>query len=258
MATYSDDFNRSDSTNLGSNWSEDVGDWAISSNRATVTSSIEYGKLRWVGGSLDSNNYYVECSCASGNGLLYWTGPAARCSDNSNNTFYAFMIGAGYVPEMMYLNNGSWQVLGTGSTTIVASTDYTVRIEVEGSTIRGFINGNLEVELTHTGLSSGSPGVASYGGNSGAFADNWIASDLSVPTLRQSQYRFFYDNDVEGLATVRGDLNSPISLSPEERTRLRVQVDTQDIVGTRSFALQYRINRANQWSNWTTISVGDT
>lgn len=39
MAKFSDDFNRTDSTNLGSNWSEDAGDAAIATNRLLLSTS---------------------------------------------------------------------------------------------------------------------------------------------------------------------------------------------------------------------------
>src|SRR5678815_3898885 len=35
---FTDDFNRADSTNLGSDWTETSGSWSISSNRLTLSS----------------------------------------------------------------------------------------------------------------------------------------------------------------------------------------------------------------------------
>lgn len=69
-------------------------------------------------------------------------------------------------------------MLDTGSA-ITASTNYDLRIEVDGTTIRGYVNGVLDLEATHSALSSGSPGVAGYGGNnSNTYCATWAAEDL--------------------------------------------------------------------------------
>src|SRR4051794_11529083 len=57
MATYSDDFNRADSTSIG-NWTENGGDWSIVSNQlkpdSSVTSYVVYAS------PLDTADHYAE------------------------------------------------------------------------------------------------------------------------------------------------------------------------------------------------------
>jgi len=179
MATRADSFDRANSTNLGSDWAEDSGDWKITSNNVLQdTSGGSYRKLRWVGAAMDSANYSVEAPCRSGTG--HTVGPAARMAASSTVSYYALVIFAGFGAYIVYINAGAETILDSSSVTINSSTTYTLRLEVEGTALRGYVNGSLELETTHSALTSGPPGLAAYGGgNASAYATGWTASDLS-------------------------------------------------------------------------------
>jgi hypothetical protein len=179
MATRTDTFDRANSTNLGSDWSEDSGDWAINNNNLVQgTTGNAYRKVRWVGAAMDSNNYSVEVIARSEGGSQ-GIGPAARCSANTNVTYYSYMIFGSDRAYLLLIQNGSETILATGST-VAANTNYTLRIEVEGNTIRGYLNGTLDVSATDNTLTSGPPGVAAYGGTTtnSTYITTWTASDL--------------------------------------------------------------------------------
>lgn len=128
---------------------------------------------------MDSNDYSVEAVCRSDSAAL-GIGPAARMAASSAVTYYAFLIFGGDNAYLVYINAGGETVLAAASgVTINANTNYTLRIEVEGNAIRGYVNGTQRASATHSALSSGPPGIGAYGGgNTGTWADDWTASDL--------------------------------------------------------------------------------
>ena len=180
MATRTDTFDRADSSSLGSDWTEDSGDWAIASNNIRCnTSSGAYRKLRWAGAAMDSNDYYVEMPARSGSDAI-GIGPAARLAASSTVSYYTYLIFGGDSSYLIYVNGGAETILDTGSA-ISSSTNYTLRIEVDGSTIRCYLNGTLDCEATHSVLTSGPPGIAAYGGgNTNTYVTTWTASDLAA------------------------------------------------------------------------------
>ncbi len=169
---------RADSHTLGSDWAEDSGNWTITSNTArNGTTGNVYRKLRWVGTALDSNNYSVSGTYRSGS-ASFGIGPAARCAASATVSYYSLIIFGGDAAYLVYINAGAETILDTGSA-ITANTDYALRIEVDGSTIRGYVNDVLDLEATNSALSSGSPGVCGYGGNnSSTYCATWQAADL--------------------------------------------------------------------------------
>jgi len=180
MATRTDSFDRANSTSLGSDWTEDYGDWAIVSNNVRCnTTAGAYRKLRWVGTALDSANYSVEVIARSG-GSAVGVGPAVRLAASSTVTYYAYMVFGGDTTWLVEITAGGENVLDLGSA-VSANTNYTLRLEVDGSTLRGYLNGVLDVEATDASLAAGGPGIAAYGGNdANTYVTTWTASDLSA------------------------------------------------------------------------------
>ena len=180
MATRTDTFDRANSSNLGADWAEDSGDWAIVSNNVRCnTTAGAYRKLRWVGAALDSANYSVEVVARSGN-ISNGIGPAVRLAASSAVTYYGYVIFGGDAAYLVEITAGGEAILDTGSA-ITASTNYTLRLEVDGSTIRGYLNGVLDVSATDTSLASGPPGIMAYGGSdANTYVTTWTASDLAA------------------------------------------------------------------------------
>lgn len=180
MATRTDTFDRANSSNLGADWAEDSGDWSITSNNvANGTSGNTYRKLRWVGAAMDSANYSVEVVARSGN-ISNGIGPAVRMAASSTVTYYGYIIFGGDAAYLVEITAGGEAILDTGSA-ITASTNYTLRLEVDGSTIRGYLNGVLDVSATDTSLASGPPGIMAYGdSDANTYVTTWTASDLAA------------------------------------------------------------------------------
>jgi hypothetical protein len=95
VTSFSDDFNRADSTDLGANWVEVSGDWSIVSNQLSPGAAGGTIILR-AAGAMASNDHYAQVTIAA-------TTAASQgvwCRGNSN-------ISQGY----LWRNNGtSWDL----------------------------------------------------------------------------------------------------------------------------------------------------
>src|SRR3990167_5591891 len=86
----SDNFNRADSSNIGSNWSEESGDWQIASNRLIQnTLSLVYNAL-WVGASVNNSDHFVSADVLNtfNPGNVVKVGVGARMTSGSTNSGY--------------------------------------------------------------------------------------------------------------------------------------------------------------------------
>lgn len=171
MATYSDDFNRPDSTSIG-NWSENGGDWSIVSNQLkadpSTTSYVIYAS------PLDTADHYAEIVISVV--AVTSMGVFARSNQFGSN-FYLWRNNG--VSWNLFTNvGGTFSQIGTYS---AAAVDGDVaRIQCVGSTIKGFVNGIERVSVTDTTLTTGNyAGVRADVSNILRF-DNFLAGDISV------------------------------------------------------------------------------
>lgn len=179
MATASDDFNRANGA-IGANWAEDNGDWNIVTNRAAQqTAGAAYYKTRYTATPPDTNNYYSECVARSDNSAIA-VGPAVRCATSATATFYGYPNFGGDRMYLVEITAGGETLLATGGTT-VSGTNYTQRLEANGSALTGTRNGGADVSATDSSLTTGGWGLMAYGGiSAGVDADSWNAADLAA------------------------------------------------------------------------------
>lgn len=132
-SAFSDDFNRSNSTDLGANWSEPRGDSSISSNQyrggsnynfaiysgTTATGSVQYGKI-----TISTDNYSVQvCRYADSSSPFY----ALEFEDGSETVYWTRYATAAGSPDViasttLSLAGGdivAMTVTGTGTSTVV-------------------------------------------------------------------------------------------------------------------------------------------
>lgn len=185
-ASYSDNFNRANSTTVGSPWVEDSGDWAIENNRIVQnTSSGVYRKLRY-STAMDSNNYYVQLVCRTNSNTI-GVGPMGRAATSGTVTYYAVMGFGGDTVYLTEITSGAETILASGGSPSAAAA-FTLRGDFDGSNLTGDLNGVEVVSATDATLSSGHVGIAVYGllddGTGGTrYGDDWIAEDLAgTPT----------------------------------------------------------------------------
>src|SRR3990167_6001864 len=179
MTSISDNFNRANSSALGTDWAEDSGDFSIVNNTLRqVTVGGSYRKCRWVGTAMASDNYDVEVDGRSaGNGF----GAFGRGVVGATVTYYS---GTGFPGDAFYLleiTGGAEGVLATGGTCNTGTT-YNVRLRNDGSSHTVFVNDVSTLgPITDTSLASGAVGCMSYDALNGDndWNDNFAAADLA-------------------------------------------------------------------------------
>lgn len=172
MTSFSDNFNRADSTDLGANWVEVSGDWSIASNQLSPGSAGGTIILRAAGAMATSDNYAqitITATAAVSQGI--W------CRGNSN-------ISQGY----LWRNNGTtwdlFQVVGGSFTNIgtyaaAAAPGDIAKVQAAGTTIKGLINGVERVSVTDTGVATGTS-VGVRGESSASLRyDDFSAADVA-------------------------------------------------------------------------------
>jgi len=172
--TLRDNFNRANGA-LGSNWSSSGGAaaYTIVSN-AAASSNVQEEEAVWWNATTFAANHFAEVTITtvSSNAFI---GPAVRVSSGGN--YYGF-YGDNASRYLISVVGGTWTQLATLGTGF-ANGDV-VRLEVEGTTLRAYINSVLWTSLTDSSLSSGSAGLTSWANNTDGRLDDFTAADLTV------------------------------------------------------------------------------
>lgn len=190
MATFTDDFERADSTDLGANWVEPTGagNWAIFSGAIGVQSGDGRNLVRCVQATATAD-MDVEAVVSAGTGGV--TAVAARVNDGaseSTSSYYRFGT-----------NGTAWRIDRIASnvlTNLVSSAEappaapYTLRLRVVGSTLTGYVNGVQKVTVTDSGITGNTKGgLAAFGSNGQRYSTFTVAdvgggpAMVIVPTL---------------------------------------------------------------------------
>ncbi len=170
--TLRDNFNRANGA-LGSNWSSSGGAaaYTIVSNTA-ASSNAEVEEAVWWNATTFAADHFAEVTITtvSANAFI---GPAVRISSGGN--YYGF-YGDNSARYLIRVVGGTWTSLATTGTGFANGN--VVRLEVEGTTLRAYINGVLWTSTTDSNLSSGSAGITSWANNADGRLDDFTAADL--------------------------------------------------------------------------------
>ncbi len=173
-----DNFNRSNSSTLGSNWSlgpesidhSNVGP-QILSNRAYNEGSSDCDA--YYSGETFTNDQFAQATIKSINsGTDDYPGVLVRASA----TDYVMLQGSKFAGQfsIYWYNGGAYTSLGTYSAT--PQVNDVLRIECVGTTFYGYINGTLRITGSNAGVpASGAPGILVSGSN----ADESSLDDFS-------------------------------------------------------------------------------
>lgn len=175
MASFSDDFNRADSTSLGAGWAEVSGDWSISSNQLSPGAAGGTIILR-AATTMASSDHYAQFTIAA-------TTSASQgvwCRGNTNITSGYLWRNDGTNWNLFSVIGGSFTSLG--SYTAAAAPGDVAKVQAVGTSIKGFINGVQRVAVTDTNVSTGtSVGVRSESVAALRF-DDFSAADVTSDT----------------------------------------------------------------------------
>jgi hypothetical protein len=168
----SDNFNRSNSTDLGSNWTEvPLGGFGVWNNALSTQSTGVYPSLAYWSANSFNANQYAQLTATAIQSNWNAVGPAVRVS--SGNCYAASWHDTN-VLELHKVVSGTDTVIGTSTTLAVGDV---IRIEVSGTSVTVKKNGTAVIgPITDSALSSGSAGL--YSNGAGAAGDDWYGGDL--------------------------------------------------------------------------------
>lgn len=183
--TITDDFNRSDSSSLGSSsegwsWTEVGGDFGIASNQLSVNATASDNVMRARAEfDLSSSDQYAQITMTvAGNSFSYFH-PAVRFA-SAAATLYHGGVRGNSSPQcsIRKVVTGTTTNLVTGST--FASAPVLCKLTANGSALELFLAGASLLSVTDTSIASGlRTGVAARGSLTTDRADDFSAGDLA-------------------------------------------------------------------------------
>lgn len=173
----SDDFEDGNS----SGWSTSGGSWSVTTDgsqayRQGGTSS----DARALAGTSSWTAYSVQARVkpTGWNGSNRFVAVLARVQ--SNTSYYYLALRSNNTVELKKLVGGSSTTLDSASLTVATNTWYTVRLDVSGTSLRGYVNGTLVTETTDSQYSAGRVGVATFYGSAN-FDDIVVSDSVTTP-----------------------------------------------------------------------------
>nr|MDT0663263.1 pectate lyase [Micromonospora sp. DSM 115978] len=174
---FSDDFE--DGNAAG--WTTSGGSWSVATDGSRVyrqggTSS----DARALTGTASWTDYSVQATVkpTAFSGSNRFVAVLARVQ--SNTSYYYLALRSNNTVELKRLTGGSSTTIDTASLSVSVGTTYTLRLDVVGSTLRGYVNGSLLTEGTDTRYGAGRIGVATF--YTAANFDNVLASTVGGST----------------------------------------------------------------------------
>lgn len=173
--SYSDDFDRADSTNLGPDWTEQQGDAEILSNelRNVTNNGSVLGTWNTAPTTADYEVIADVKVAASQSG----GGPIGRYSDNQN--YYHLRINStdNELQLFSFTTGAGATKIGSYSTTITPSVFFEVGLQISGTTIKGFLNGVERISVTNSDhTDAGEVGFRMFGTASSIVINDWSAT----------------------------------------------------------------------------------
>jgi hypothetical protein len=164
-----DDFNRADG-GLGANWTTGNGSNPAIASNVAGGAGVTYSMAFWNANAFNDDQYAQVQKAAAADYIAC----AVRANATSGGNCYANFINSSNFHKLV---NGTWSQFTalTG-----ASNGDTIRIEVEGTTLRHKVNGVTTQTTTDASLSAGAAGVAFYSNTSKV--DNWEGGNMADAT----------------------------------------------------------------------------
>lgn len=202
------------------NWTVNSGVFQIESNAVCHNSASASGLAHWDADVFDDDQY-AEAVVSGVDTGSWMTGVAVRVHASADTGYY-------------YQGSSSGSEIGKsvagGRTTLLsglaawANTDV-VRIEVEGTSIRAYIDGVQQgATQTDSAIASGSSGLCGFNDATLSLLTSWEGGNLggAAGTLDQEGFRWYADTGVEGSNTALAAQDTNISRAPDQITRLRI------------------------------------
>ncbi|GAA4149256.1 hypothetical protein GCM10022251_13860 [Phytohabitans flavus] len=170
-----------DFTGGASGWTRSGGSWSVVTDGSAVYRQSGTGSdARALAGSSSWTDYSVQALVkpTAFNGSARHAGVIARAQSTSAY-YYLALTNAGDV-RLGRRGSGGHTTLASAAATVSLNTWYRLRLEASGSTLRGFLNGQLVATATDSAYASGSIGLASY--YASASFDDVLVTDSAGPS----------------------------------------------------------------------------
>lgn len=177
LPTVSDNFNRADGS-LGANWTipDPSHSITIVGNAAQGSNAVPSCDAYWSGDAIRATQF-SQAEVPASLGGNEWVGVTARATGLAHNYVLIYFNNSGTYVMMLFSGTGSYTQIGTtytiGASPLAAGS--VIRIETEGTTIRGKLNGATVITGTDASNKSGAPGIAVFGSSK---LDNWQGGEL--------------------------------------------------------------------------------
>jgi len=194
----SDTFDRADSTNVGGDWNELSGSFEIVSNKLKlITHNAADDVCTWIRalGCTPAADYEVEAVVQFNGGGGGGTGVAGRVQD-INNYYMVEASATGNSFDMYKKVSGSYTYLGGYSVAIDEATDYTVKLTMVGSAIKGYFNGVERISVTDSSITAaGRPACRGFSNNNGQLYNNFAVYGTALPLVNKI---YSFQNAIKG------------------------------------------------------------
>ncbi|GAB3439308.1 hypothetical protein GCM10027436_21340 [Actinophytocola sediminis] len=144
-------------------WTTSGGSWSVATDGTpSARQSGNSGDARALAGSSSWTDYAVQArvKALSFNGSDRFVALLARAQ--SATSYYYLSVRSGNTVQLKKLVDGRGSTLASAALTVSTNSWYTLRIEVSGSTLRGYVDGNLVATATDSQFSSGQTGLATF------------------------------------------------------------------------------------------------
>ena len=175
---FADNFNDGEA----SGWSKSGGTWSVATDGSGVLrqSNTTSELARDFAGNSGWTNYSVQARVKplAFDGSNRYVALAARAS--SSTTFYRVALVNANRVELQAVRSGAVTVLGSVGRTVATGTWYTLRVDVAGNSVTGFVDGAQVGSGSSTVASTGRIGVQTFHA-SASFDDVTVNSDTITP-----------------------------------------------------------------------------
>jgi pectate lyase len=162
-------------------WTRSGGSWSVVTDGSAVFRQSGTGSdARALAGSTSWGNYAVEARVkpTAFNGSARHTGVIARAQSTSSY-YYLALTNTGQV-QLGRRGSGGHTALASASATVSLDTWYQLRLEASGTTLRGFLGGQLVATATDSAYATGRVGLATY--YASASFDDVVVTDSAGPS----------------------------------------------------------------------------
>jgi hypothetical protein len=174
-----DNFNRPDGA-VGSDWTPDQGTLAIASNALTHTSAGTDSLTRYTAASFaDDQEAQIDITLGAS---LCDGGVYVRSGGATTGYIFVWLFTGGGT-YALYKNGNTFTSIGSNVTGVGTTGTRRLRIEAIGTTINCYVNDVLQITVTDSSHTSGSPGLTGWvSGGTTPILDNFTARASAPPT----------------------------------------------------------------------------